>query len=86
MLLGYFTQAQCALRAAFQLLPSIWALVSGRRSSSSGTISEDVLMALGDMSWLVTALLWGLQCPEALSKVWVSSLCQVRPCMPFIHD
>ncbi|KAK9903356.1 hypothetical protein WJX75_003688 [Coccomyxa subellipsoidea] len=74
--------AQCALRAEFQLLPSIWALVSGRRSSSSGTISEDVLMALGDMSWLVTALLWGLQCPEALSKVWVSSLCQVLDMLP----
>ncbi len=71
-------QAQSALEAMFRLLPHAWALMSGCRSSSSQTVSEDVLLALGDMSWLVNALLWGLQCPDALSRVWVSSLCQVR--------
>ncbi|BDA50111.1 probable helicase SEN1 at C-terminar half [Coccomyxa sp. Obi] len=74
--------AHPALKATFQLLPSAWALTSGCRSSGSRTISEEVLLALGDMSWLTTALLLGLQCPDALSGVWVGSLCQVLDMLP----
>lgn len=71
-------QAHPALEATLQLLPSAWALTSGCRSSGSRAISEEVLLALGDMSWLTTALLWGLQCPDALSGVWVGTLCKVQ--------
>ncbi|CAL8465380.1 g4916 [Coccomyxa elongata] len=74
--------AHPALKATLQLLPSAWALTSGCRSSGSREVSEDVLLALGDMSWLTTVLLWGLQCPDALSEVWVGSLSQVLDMLP----
>lgn len=70
-------QVRSVIKEAFELLPMAWVLISDQRPSSSRAFSEDVLVTLGDMSWLVQALLWGHNCPDDLSEAWINSICQV---------
>ena len=78
-------QAQPAFVAAFELLPSAWTLLSGRRASGAGALDrgnggalpDSELRSLGDLSWLTGLLLLGLDCPPSLSHAWASCLQQV---------
>jgi hypothetical protein len=78
-------QAQPAFVAAFELLPSVWTLLSGRRASAAGAsdrsnkgpLPESELRLLGDLSWLTGLLLLGLDCAPSLSLAWASCLQQV---------
>ena len=78
-------QAQPAFLAAFELLPSVWTLLSGRRASAAGALNrsnggalpESELRSLGDLSWLTGLLLLGLDCGPSLSPSWASCLQQV---------
>lgn len=70
-------QAQPAFAAAFELLPSAWRLLTGRRAP--GAISDvGDLRSLGDLSWLTGLLLLGTDCSPALSPPWAACLQQVR--------
>lgn len=80
--LCHATQAQPALQAAFELLPSAWALAADRRPSGAGrpaaAASEEDLLRLGDLSWLAPALRWGTVCTGEVSAAWATAMCQVR--------
>ena len=79
-------QAQPALQAAFELLPSAWALTADRRPSggvgrATAAASEEDLLSLGDLSWLAPALRWGVACAGEVVAAWATALCQVKsPC------
>ncbi len=76
---GGVRQAQPALQAAFELLPSAWALAAGRRPAGGKvTASEEDLLSLGDLSWLAPALRWGVGCAGVLATAWAAAMCQAR--------